>query len=472
MHVMINGIQYFKKSNNIGIAITTRNRHKLLEDCIKAHQEFSPSDALFIVVDDGSEQPVTVPDWVKLFRFDKSQGIATAKNKCLELLEECEHIFLFDDDCYPKVNDWYAQYIESPEPHLAHSWDLVKISEDEKHIARNLCGGTVLYYENKVIKDVGGMRTIFGRYGGEHVNLSDRIYNRCWTSWRYADIKGSEKLFYELDRYEKSHKSAADKADFDHNQKVGIKLQRSMTDDDEYVEFRQQENIIITTFLTKMIDPQRGNCMTVNLEKLNALAKSIKHGRLVVLHDCFHEPAMKTANDLNVEFVKVENKISPYFGRWLLIYQWLRSQANKIKFVWAVDATDVEQLRDPFDLDHDTLYIGQEQSSINNDWLIKNHPEPTAQEFIKNNKNKTLLNPGTVGGDAKTVKRFCHLMSQYWFDGHSNHLHQWERICGIGEMGATQIIAYTKFDKVFYGPSVNTLFKGEAKDTFARWKHK
>lgn len=471
MDVIINGVQYYQKYN-IGIAITTRNRHKLLEDCLNAHQKFSPKNAKFLVVDDGSEQPVIVPDWVELFRFEKSQGIATAKNKCLELLEECEHIFLFDDDCYPKVENWHLPYIENPEPHLAHSWNLVKIYEDDMHTVRNLCGGTLLYYENKVIKDTGGMRTMFGRYGGEHVNLSDRIYNRGWTSWRYADVKDSEKLFYELDRYDKSHKSAADKEDFDHNQKVGMQLQRSMIDDNEYVEFRQQESIVITTLLTKVPDPQRGICIQANLNMLDALAKSIKFGHLVVLHDCFSEPEMKTGNNVDVEFIKVENKISPYFGRWLLIYQLLRKQNNRIDFVWAVDATDVEQLRDPFDLEKDTLYMGQEQSTLNNEWLIKNHNDQEIQEFIKQNKDKTLLNPGTLGGDVKTVKHFAHLMCQYWFDGHAKHLEKWKSICGIGEMGAAQIIAYTKFDKLFYGASVNTLFKGEKKDSFARWKHK
>lgn len=469
----VNGTLCYPKYT-VGIAVTTKNRHDILKTSIEEHLKHLPDDAILFIVDDGSDVPVTVPEGVFLFRFNQSQGIATAKNKCLEVLMDfgCEHLFLFDDDCYPVVDHWPQKYIDSPEPHFAHSWDLIAIWQDSRYVAYHLVGGTVLYYERKVIDDVGGMRTIFGRYGCEHVNLSDRIYNRGWTSWRYPDLVDAETLFYELDRHEKaSHKSAAELADLEYNQKIGRDLWLTMLDDDEYVEYRQKENIVITVLLTSVVDNQREDYMKADVSMLAELAQSIQYGRLVVLHDNLVDPYLTTGNGLPVEFVKMENMINPYFARWLLIYQWLRDKDN-INQVWAVDGTDVIQLKDPFDLKSNTLYIGQEQSSLDNDWLICKHPDERIQTFIRENKDKTLLNPGTVGGDVETVKRFAHLISKYWFDGHMEHLGNWETRCGVGDMGAAQLIAYTQFENLFYGPSVNTLFKGEQKDSFARWKHK
>lgn len=54
------------------------------------------------------------------YRFEENVGIARHKNKCLELLADagCEHLFLFDDDAYPLVEDWWRPYVDSPEPHL------------------------------------------------------------------------------------------------------------------------------------------------------------------------------------------------------------------------------------------------------------------------------------------------------------------------------------------------------------------
>ena len=41
------------------------------------------------------------------------QGISEAKNACLALLDDCDDIFLFDDDCYPKWYGWEDPYMLS-----------------------------------------------------------------------------------------------------------------------------------------------------------------------------------------------------------------------------------------------------------------------------------------------------------------------------------------------------------------------
>ena len=107
-----------KNCNNslIGIGITTHNRYSIFQETYNKMVELLPPNAALVIVDDGSDSPVKE----STYRFDKSVGIARAKNKCIELLYDkgCEHFFLFDDDCYPMTKDWYIPYINNSENHL------------------------------------------------------------------------------------------------------------------------------------------------------------------------------------------------------------------------------------------------------------------------------------------------------------------------------------------------------------------
>src|SRR5690606_4684793 len=96
-------------TNQIGIGLTTHNRRDVLKKSLSFHKKHLPKGAKLIVVDDASEIPVKGVD----FRFEHNAGIAASKNKCIELLEGCEHIFLFDEDCWPITDDWHLPYINS-----------------------------------------------------------------------------------------------------------------------------------------------------------------------------------------------------------------------------------------------------------------------------------------------------------------------------------------------------------------------
>ena len=78
----------------IGIGITTHNRREVLLNSLKSFERFLPDDYKLVVIDDASDVPVSKSEWglYDIYRFEKNVGIATAKNKCLELLEDCEHI--------------------------------------------------------------------------------------------------------------------------------------------------------------------------------------------------------------------------------------------------------------------------------------------------------------------------------------------------------------------------------------------
>jgi GT2 family glycosyltransferase len=178
----------------IGVGITTRNRNdqaKLTKGII---ERLTPS-AKVVVVDDASTIPV---EWAD-FRFDINAGIARAKNKCLELLDDCQHIFLFDDDTYPDKEDWWRPYVESREPHALYGWWHV-IYEDEHIIAYNHPNGCMVYVERRVLDIVGGLDVNFGLFGHEHVSWSDRIHNAGLTTARYQNVQGGR--VYSMDEHE------------------------------------------------------------------------------------------------------------------------------------------------------------------------------------------------------------------------------------------------------------------------------
>src|SRR5690606_25175834 len=333
-------------------------------------REHLPAGARLVVVDDASAKPVAEAT----YRFEKNVGIARAKNKCLELLaDDCEHIFLFDDDCAPAVDGWERPYIDSPEPHLAFSWNLVTIYEDDQHEAYHASGGCMLYVHRPVLDVVGGLDPSFGRWGWEHVHWSDRIHNAGLTTWRYADVRGSEKLFDPMDK-KPGHKTTATRKDVEHNQGPAKELYMSKRFETSYVEYRERTDVVITTLLTRTSDPQRGKRMAASTSMLEALAKSIRGARLVVLHDELDNPRLAGA-----EFVKVPSGINPYFQRWVAVYQYLR-QHPEIGRVWCVDGTDVEMLNPPWEeMEPGTVYTGYAPSVLANDWIVKNHPNKRGQ---------------------------------------------------------------------------------------------
>lgn len=204
MDVVINGVCYApagQRASNIGIAITTHNRHDVLSHALDHHLKFLPVGALLVVIDDGSTKPVTVPDGVRLIRHESARGIASSKNACIEVLMDagCDHLFLFDDDTHPASESWWKPYIESEQPHLMYLWDNGVIFRDGNVTGYQRPKGCMLYTERRVIDRVGGMDPAFGRWGFEHESWSDRIHNAGFTTCRYQDVANSAGLFYAAD---------------------------------------------------------------------------------------------------------------------------------------------------------------------------------------------------------------------------------------------------------------------------------
>ena len=472
MDVVIDGTIYKPASENkslsIGIGITTRNRNQLVVETYEKIKALTP-DATIVIVDDASTKPLDIDATV--YRFDENVGIARAKNKCLELLAAHDHIFLFDDDAYPLVDNWYLPYVNSPEHHLMYIFkdlatnkklnDICVVYEDEQHIGYSGARGVMLYIDKYALDVVGGMDEDFGKWGWEHPAWSRRVYNNGLCSSPFTDVKGSEQLIYSLDEHELVERSVSpyDRAKIAQS---NIELYRAKYFDSHYIEFREMRNVVLSCLFTSKIDPQRHVHMQSSESMVQAMHDSLKGRELVLFTD-------ELETDYSVKTLVTEQ---PYFQRWITYLNYLK--ANKdIEFAWCIDGTDVELLGEPFDgLERGKLYIGSEHKIVGDPWMIEHHPSKRLQEFMKGNRNQ-LVNAGLVGGDRKTLISFIGHIVHLYIDNKIDVWHGKDKDLGVGDMAALNYVAYTYFaDKLVYGPQINTIFKKEERNDYSIWKHK
>jgi hypothetical protein len=198
---------------------------------------------------------------------DNRLGIARAKNKCLEQLDDCEHIFLFDDDCYPIKKGWHEIYIEASKysgyQFFAHTrdtrhekfaggyFDIILKKEVKTYQAEgfeDLCYdqraaleiirkhglrydhpvvevgsakikvhhnsmGVMLYISKKCLETVGGFNTEYQIYGGEHGGYSYRARNLKMTAHPTADVDGADEHFCVLDVDDPKHTTSLGKSE-------------------------------------------------------------------------------------------------------------------------------------------------------------------------------------------------------------------------------------------------------------------
>ena len=507
-NVLIDGVSYAPvcQSNNgtIGIAITTHNRLNDIEQAITHQLEHLPKECdRLVIVCDGDEtynqliNSKTINTDNQLLHIMKSHGtgVANAKNTCIEQLMQStedplkpshiQHLFLFDDDCWPKADGWEKPYIKSPEPHLSHSFNLTEIYRDKHIVATHAVGGTMLYYERQVIEQVGGMRLDFGTWGCEHVNLSDRIFNRDLTTWRYADIPEAYdgKLFEELDRSESKatnpkHKSSATSQQLEHNRREGRALwkQRIKTDK-ATIPYRTQHNIVFTTLFTNAIDPQRGRITGLTARSIKPLAQTLDPSiQLIVFTDNPNlNDTLKTLNP-NTRVIITQPVIRLDYQRWQLITDYLQTHPL-IDYAWAVDATDVTMVNNPFPhMQPNTLYIGDEPETYESDWLHKQGDDPDFHTFINNHPQQQLLNCGLAGADHKTLLTFTRRIIHMWNDNQIDNTQKWKTGSLGTDMAAANQTAITGSEQsdwtLSHGPHINQIFRTSIGNKHAWWTHK
>ncbi len=151
-----------------------------------------------------------------------------------------------------------------------------------------------------------------------------------------------------------------------------------------------------------------------------------------------------------------------FFQRWRHIYSRL-VRATHVEFVFITDGSDVRMLNEPWShMRPKTLYVGSEEDTISNKWIVDNHP--TIRDLAKRAKNQPLLNAGLLGGDRITIMDFVDRL--IWRLDNSDG--------DLTDMAAFNLTLYEDWDGyVETGYPVHTTFgKWVKKDKQAYWAHK
>lgn len=457
--ITVDGVDYMPAGHTqptIAVGITTRDRPQVLTETLVAFRAHSPEIPI-VVVDDGSTSPVSVSG-ATVIRHGTSQGIPAAKNRCIAELMKlgAQHLFLFDDDTRPNHPDWWRPYVESPEPHLQHSWlhfangkqvERMKVlHSDDRLTAYAWSMGCMLYLDRDVVNRVGGMREDFAPAMHEHIEYSQRIHNAGLTSFAFQDVPNSEHLIYAADRFQKVASSIQMKDRRAQLQRNDALLDR-FAGDASYVPYGS-ENVVLTCLFTGQPDPQRGTTMKPNPALADGLLSTCN---AIVLCDFDTD---------RPNFLRVPTTQSPYIQRWISYRQYLLAHPE-VRYVWCVDATDVQQLQDPFGvMAPGVLYCGWENQIVGCKWMRDHHAASRA--WIEANADRNLLNAGVVGGDRDTMLTFTGRLLDAWAADGSD---------SAGDMGYFNRAAYTMPD-IITGPRITTVFKANSPTDWSLWRHK
>lgn len=136
--------------------------------------------------------------------------------------DECDYLFLFDDDCYPVSFGWEDKFISSGLNHASLTYcewsdgkpNKNKILKTYKGIDyfNNPCG-MMLFFTRKCVEKVGGFNLDYKQYGLEHLGLSRRIYNAGLIPNPFVCPSGAMDYFYCADQHKavESNMSTYDK---------------------------------------------------------------------------------------------------------------------------------------------------------------------------------------------------------------------------------------------------------------------
>lgn len=193
----------------IGIGITTRNRPEMLALCLEHMRAFRPWDCKIVVVEDASDEPGAIqgpPTGVDLYVWSsKRLGIARAKNACLARLQDCDHVFLFDDDAWPKKMLWADDWIEAVEKYgLNHTlWarpvTIIQPTILQTHIEWSNCLGVALHFTRHALNVLGGYAVGPAPYGFEHAAISNRAHRAGLIPTPYVSPLNSIDAIYSVD---------------------------------------------------------------------------------------------------------------------------------------------------------------------------------------------------------------------------------------------------------------------------------
>lgn len=206
----------------IGVGITTRNRPHVLRTALEHFEKFGYGDKL-VIVDDNSDEPLDLGGNYTVLRSPHRLGIARAKNACLAHLQDCDYVFLFDDDAWPRTEGWADKWVEINEHNgVGHSmWNTDLEHKEENRVPKgpdivsfesigddyykmnvyNNCLGVMLYFNRACLNAIGGYdHSAQNVYGFEHAQVSMRASRAGFCQgYNYLSPAVARQLVYSFD---------------------------------------------------------------------------------------------------------------------------------------------------------------------------------------------------------------------------------------------------------------------------------
>lgn len=222
----------------------------------------------------------------------------------------------------------------------------------------------------------------------------------------------------------------------------------------------ERQNYIVACYLTSGLDTQRGiQTAKDKREYMQTWYDSVIRLGVtpVVINDGLSNLFKKSfSKALFVDCEPLPSGMQIYDYRWVLYYEFMLN--NYCDAVFFTDISDVVAVRDCFyDLEHDTLYCGDENESLaDSEWIQKSLTNRVLMSLDRFRdviqSDKQVLNCGIVGGTRDIVGNFLYIMVSFI------EKLRFRDIDGTVDMAIFNYIAYSYFD-FKHGQPVNSIFK-------------
>ena len=187
-------------------------------------------------------------------------------------------------------------------------------------------------------------------------------------------------------------------------------------------EWLLSNKVVLSTYFTGKLDPQ--NKITQkrdNYQYFECWYKSIVSQKLqgIIFYDELSDGFISKYNNRHICFLKTKlGKYSLNDERFFIYYNFLKSVLGKLDYVLLTDISDVQFLRDPFNLinKNHKIYIGRDSYNKlkHSKWmmiLMKRFEEYFGEQLPKDIYNKPLYNAGIIGGGLRevlyTIENMC-----------------------------------------------------------------
>lgn len=232
-----------------------------------------------------------------------------------------------------------------------------------------------------------------------------------------------------------------------------------------------QQGVVITVMMTQKPDPQRGEPISSDyLNYIRPWWTTVNKVGLqgVILHDGLPQNFISEATTENVSFTKCELGQFPILHqRHFAVRDYLRQ--STAEYVLITDVSDVAFKRDPFELmvsqpEEIRLFIGSEKKPIGRNKCLKS--EMRDQYGNVEHAERTVVNPGILGGRRKEVIDFLNLLTDE-IEAHGHHLINSD-MCMVNRVFHRNY----SLSEVFTGSPLHSEFRGWQYDTQAAVMHK